>query len=1548
MIDSTDTINEYITRADWRVNANANQGYSLGGLILNTAGKVTANYWLDHIYPPEIGKAHREADIHIHDLDILAPYTYFGKETVIVKTNNRTLNISFEQLYALLEDAETLLNKDDEAYAKYPCSLVVLDKNGWAPIQRIVRKRKQRQMHAIKSRGGRSIIVTDNHPVICEEGEVLAKVVEAQRHSILEVDIQSILPDSDLFQITKIDLLKELLDKGVYSFESEKSTIFFNGTPVNEIALLPTEDGVLHTVSQTIPRFIHLSEELGYLIGFVAAEGMLSYTDKTNKTVAVFNKDNETLNRLCNTLLREIGVPSFVNKNRSIVISNYFFKFLLRSVFHMRELSRNVNLPVQHLDYCKAFNLGLVGGVIDGDGSANNGQIAIRTSSRTLLEQIATLLSYFGFCVFDRTIEGVGSTRIYKDRVITQRYPLFGISFRKKELDIPSNKYRATRKTTRSSHPEKKGVWCPIVSNKETEIADEYIYDITTKTGTFISNGLWVHNCAGWSLRTLLNEGFNGVHGRIEAGPPKHLSSALGQMVNFLGTMQNEWAGAQAFSSFDTYIAPFVRLDNLSYSRVKQEMQEYIFAMNVPSRWGCVPPDTEILTADGWKKYTEIAIGDVVYGFNKETQKISPETLLKINVYQYEGEMVRLKIEHAVFQFNQLYTPNHRVFVYDEGQHLYTVKPANKVSALDHIPVCTEKAISGHGEYWKKHSLSANYCQVASKTTEQYKGTVWCPTTESGFWIARNSTGIHITGNSQAPFTNLTFDLVCPDDLKDQTPIIGGKEVNFTYGDLQAEMDMLNRAYIEVMTEGDAKGRVFTFPIPTYNITKDFDWESPNATLLFEMTAKYGLPYFQSFLNSELKPNMIRSMCCRLQLRLDELLKRGNGLFGSSEQTGSVGVVTINCARLGFVHKGNEPALYQALDKLLTLAKESLEIKRKVIQQFMDDGLYPYSKRYLGTLRNHFSTIGVNGIHEMIRNYSGDQHGIESDHGHNMALDLLHHIRAKMVEFQQETGHMYNLEATPAEATTHRFAKEDKKRYPDILQAGTPDAPYYTNSSQLPVGYTDDPFEALEKQDDLQCLYTGGCVEKGTRVITDKGTLNIEHIVENFKSLSPIHAISYNTETKNSEWDLITDAMSVDVSRNDKIRVVAEKNFNVVTSDWHPFFVVQKKPFSGKCPVCETPLASAKGIPSHFRSRPECKKDYQDMERYEVIEKRADQLAVGDYLLQSETSLFRRGSGIDDDLAYLLGFFISNGSIAKTIDNRGGNTLPRFLVRFFSDNREVLNRAATILNERFDCSVTPRQGDKRSSNLLMVSTSKKAVSDFFFSYGFSYGVKAYTVRIHDKIQQGLSERGFYSLLSGLIDGDGHINKRDGSIEYSTVSESLADDIVALCAKAGLSVGKYEHLTRRLNEVAGYRVLFPSYIATRIKNRLTIQKNKGDIKDSVSDRVRRSLPVARVLSTDKVSVEDNQFYDLTTEKHHNYLAGNGSFVFIHNTVLHLYMNERISSAESCKRLVRRALERFRLPYLTITPTFSICPIHGYLTGEHEFCPKCDSKETIDAD
>ena len=421
--------------------------------------------------------------------------------------------------------------------------------------------------------------------------------------------------------------------------------------------------------------------------------------------------------------------------------------------------------------------------------------------------------------------------------------------------------------------------------------------------------------CAGWSLKQLIQEGLGGVPGKITSSPAGHLSTLCNQMVNFLGIMQNEWAGAQAFSSFDTYLAPFVKVDNLSQKEVKQCIQSFIYGVNTPSRWG-----------------------------------------------------------------------------------------------------------------------------------------------------------------TQAPFSNITLDWVCPPDLRDMPAIVGGKEMDFTYGDCKKEMDMVNKAFIEIMIEGDANGRGFQYPIPTYSITRDFDWsETENNKLLFEMTAKYGTPYFSNYINSDMEPSDVRSMCCRLRLDLRELRKKSGGFFGSGESTGSIGVVTINLPRIAYLAK-DEADFYARLDKLMDIAARSLKTKRTVITRLMENGLYPYTKRYLGTFNNHFSTIGLIGMNEVGLNANWIRADLTHEATQKFAKEVLDHMRERLSDYQEQYGDLYNLEATPAESTTYRFAKHDKESYPGIITANENGTPYYTNSSHLPVGYTEDIFSALEIQDELQTRYTSGTV----------------------------------------------------------------------------------------------------------------------------------------------------------------------------------------------------------------------------------------------------------------------------------------------------------------------------------------------------------------------------------------------------------------------------------------------------------------------------------------
>ena len=478
--------------------------------------------------------------------------------------------------------------------------------------------------------------------------------------------------------------------------------------------------------------------------------------------------------------------------------------------------------------------------------------------------------------------------------------------------------------------------------------AEIHIHDLSMLTGY----------CAGWSLKQLIQEGLGGIPGKITSAPASHLSTLCNQMVNFLGIMQNEWAGAQAFSSFDTYLAPFVKVDHLSQKEVKQCIQSFVYGVNTPSRWG-----------------------------------------------------------------------------------------------------------------------------------------------------------------TQAPFSNITLDWTVPKDLKDLPAIVGGKEMDFTYGDCKQEMDMVNKAFIEIMIEGDANGRGFQYPIPTYSITRDFDWsETENNKLLFEMTAKYGTPYFSNYINSDMEPSDVRSMCCRLRLDLRELRKKSGGFFGSGESTGSVGVVTINLPRIAYLAT-DEADFYQRLDKLMDIAARSLKTKRTVITKLLDAGLYPYTKRYLGSFDNHFSTIGLIGMNEVGLNARWLRKDLTHPETQAFAKDVLNHMRERLSDYQEEYGDLYNLEATPAESTTYRLAKHDRERYPDIITAGKEgDTPFYTNSSHLPVEYTSDIFDALDIQDELQTLYTSGTVFHaflGEKLQDWKSAAElVRTIAENYKlpyyTLSPTYSICKN------------------------------------------------------------------------------------------------------------------------------------------------------------------------------------------------------------------------------------------------------------------------------------------------------------------------------------------------------------------------------------------------------------------------------------------------------
>lgn len=782
--------------------------------------------------------------------------------------------------------------------------------------------------------------------------------------------------------------------------------------------------------------------------------------------------------------------------------------------------------------------------------------------------------------------------------------------------------------------------------------ADIHLHDLSMLTGY----------CAGWSLKQLIQEGLGGIPGKITSAPASHLSTLCNQIVNFLGIMQNEWAGAQAFSSFDTYLAPFVKVDNLSYKEVKQCIQSFVYGVNTPSRWGCVNSDTEVLSVNGFKKYNELKEGDLIYTWNNGELQLNP--VRKVIIKPYTGKLH----SYSSGRYDQTVTPNHRMLVKKHNVDEYNIKLSEEIfnaktpyalptkfssssikgiglsddeirlAAIIYtdgsVDMCDGKAhkvtvykspkrygnemiceiaeklglefteskkqgefgsvnqytfygdaarriielvgsktninsiflgmnqhqaeiflntwatfdgnvqkmvlqcdnpqiadeiqqiavLAGYTSYRMERrktqyiKLRKTKCVYPHKREEvDYDGIVWCPNVENGTAVFRYKGNVYISGQTQAPFSNITLDWTVPADLAELNCIVGGKETDFKYKDCKAEMDMINKAFIEIMIEGDANGRGFQYPIPTYSITKDFDWsETENNKLLFEMTSKYGTPYFSNYVNSDMEPSEIRSMCCRLRLDLRELRKKSGGFFGSGESTGSVGVVTINLPRIAYLAK-DEKDFYDRLDKMLDIAARSLKVKRTTISKLLDEGLYPYTKRYLGTFENHFSTIGIIGMNEAGLNAKWLRADLTDPKTQIFAKDVLNHIRTRLSDYQEMYGDLYNLEATPVESTSYRLAKHDVKRYPDIITASK-ETPYYTNSTHLPVGYTEDMFTALDIQDELQTLYNSGTVFHaflGEKLPDWKAAMKlVRTIAENYKlpyyTISPVYSVCKN------------------------------------------------------------------------------------------------------------------------------------------------------------------------------------------------------------------------------------------------------------------------------------------------------------------------------------------------------------------------------------------------------------------------------------------------------
>jgi len=1273
--EAIDRVDQYIGKLDWEIKENANMAFSLQGLNRYVISYVVKKYWLNKIYPKEIRDANKSGDFHVHNLDTLGLYTFFGREVVVVKLNGVLKLISLKDLYNEIQQIEVLLNKKDQAFAKYPQNLFVLDRNGWTKITRMVQKKKERKMRFIKSEQGQSIIITDNHPFIVKEKkddikekEIDARNVLKKEHLTLSCHIPSLISEEKPFSRKYIYLAEELIKNNHTNFflEGFEWNDFIKnwGGSLKSLGTLSTSNS-----ANSLNNKLELTEDLGYLVGFFIAEG-----NYDSWRLSIVNSEKEIIEKI-QRICANLGVRSYVcdrgSNVKRISINCGTLKLVFEKVFKIKSLSQNKNLPVDILTYNLDFAKGVIAGIIDGDGSVRkeSAQILIRVVSRTMLEQLSILLQFFG--IIPRTgasIKDIGKKQIFRGKEITQNYPLYRLSFSKrKHANFPSIKYQKAIATENHWRTEEYG-WNKILNNDVTKIADDYIYDITTNSNTFLCNSLLVHNCAGWDLYDFLLKGFSGVSGKIESKPPKHFRSALGQIVNFMFTVTGEVAGAVAFSNFDTLLAPFIRSDGLDYKQVKQSLQEFLFNMAVPTRAGFQCPFSNITLdlkpSPAFAKQSVIIGGkpqEETYGEFQEEMKIFNKALFEVMmegdksgrpfsfpiptinitkdfpwqepafngifeasakygtnyfanyinsdmkpedvrsmcklpgteiIYKNaSGEIAKTEIRRIVDDFLlrgnsievlingkfekvknviKLKLENEEILkvVLDNGiidkmtlDHPSLIIKNGKLKMIEskELKIGNEFPFAKHpyegklgdfdigkliglyiGDGWISHDGAALNLVFNSKEKELVK---FVQKIAEERFIASNS----ISLNEEHHFVRISIasrglvevvkeyvrgygslnkrlnSKIFARSLEFRKGVLIGmiesdgflhKEKNYIIlhlGNKDLILDILtlsrslgiNTTYFESKNStGDKKKTGYSLrfagDIPEWlrnyfkmkkgrNLKyRDYDNFYGVKIVKIEKERYTGYVYDFELDNKEhafqLANGIITHNCCRLRLDLTELYNRGGGgLFGSGSNTGSIGVVTINMPRIGYLAKTKKD-FFEKLAELMDLARDSLEIKRKAIEDFADKGLYPYSKFYLASIKkargayynNHFSTIGLVGMNECLLNFIEEDMG--SKKGRKFTLEVMDFMREKLVNYQKETGNLYNLEQTPAESTAYRLALKDREKYPDIITAGTKETPYYTNSTQLPVNYTDDVFEALKLQDEIQCRYTGGSV----------------------------------------------------------------------------------------------------------------------------------------------------------------------------------------------------------------------------------------------------------------------------------------------------------------------------------------------------------------------------------------------------------------------------------------------------------------------------------------
>lgn len=1707
LVDGINLIEEYLGQEDWRVRENSNMNYSLQGLNFHVSSSIVARYWLEKLYPEEVARAHKEGDFHIHDLGVLGPYTYYGKEIVIAKYKGELLLLSFEKLYELLEEEEYILEKRRKAFAKRPEDLYVLDKDGWVKVTRVTKKRKDKKMRFIENRGGRSVIVTEDHPMITRAGEKQASDVLEDKDELFTADLKRLLSGESLFQIKKIDLLEEVLKDKSYFFG--RTEVYFNGLPIEEFSF-GEEEGILHTRTFSSPRYIHLTEDFGYFVGFVLAEGYLSYDEDSPKTISIVQKELGKLLEL-NEGLRKTGYLGFIQRKGDfyeLSIVNPFLRFLFQRVFGIEPGARNKSLPLKSLQYDLSFLKGLVGGLLDGDGNIENCRavLNLRLSSRELLEGLAVILTLLGFTPQDRAVEGQGSIRIYQGREIRQNYPLYGLSFRKiAEIELPSEKYAQAEDSKKAWHDEDRDAWHKVTNNLEVEIPDEWIYDITTESGTLLVNGMWNHNCVGWDLYDLLLRGFGGVSGKVESAPPKHFRSALGQIVNFFYTLQGESAGAQAFSNFDTLLAPFVRYDKLSYQEVKQCMQEFLFNLNVPTRVGfqCLSEDTEILTPEGWKTYKDIDEGVEIYTFNLNTGAIEVKRVTQVFKRHYEGPMYNLKNRNQ----DQLISPRHRVVRQVFNTETYTLQPIEELLSFKSpipIPVCGENvnpdypisdeelkliawvlaegSIEKDGSnrisiYQSKEKNKDNYEEIIGllnclglsytereqeswgicihirlnpssskyvhavlgnpskkfptflyklskrqarlfletyakgdgwieggrvrivttdraiadglagvavlagynvgiKTREpsggnkklryeltltetktdyiqeikevSYSGVIWSVHTENETVIARRAGQIFITGNT--PFTNLTFDLKPSKLYANTNVLIGGKPRDEVYGEFHEEMSMINRAFCELMMAGDAKGRIFTFPIPTYNITKDFDWDNPDYEPLWEMTRKYGIPYFANFVNSDMDPDDARSMC----LHADEEL-----LIKNSDNIRKVSIKElVETYKEGdFDAEGWAECRKDRGLKVLSLNPKTYKLEwvgvkrflrvvdRKAVEIKTQDG-----KRALYTLKHPVPVYTEDGIvmkwakdiqpGDLLLSVKRAQEEVFQKEYQRIGYLILDEDLAKILGFFTADGnYIYETRKNmkhygEPKGLQFNFNKNDTDLINHIKEL------IKTKLGIIPQEKADPRYNTyylyVHKADLARKLYSIGFRKYGKipQVLFNSPKSVIESFLDYFMlgdGYQRRKEIHLNDPQLARDLVLLFSLIGKPViyqerKNSQRIYLQHAKKETKAINNWLTTPILSER-------VPGWLSLSTARVPGLHKGR---LVGLSTLSKYDAHTEESKKLLEGDiYLVKVSEVNYQEFS---QDIEFYDLELERNHLFVHSLGQISFNCC-----RLRLDQRELRKRGGGLFG------ANPLTGSIGvvTINLPRIAFLSTCEEEFFERLERLMELAKISLEIKRKVIEDFTEKGLYPYSKVYLSSIKEARGQYWANHFSTIG------IVGMNEACINFLG--EPIYTKSGKEFALKVL--QFMREKISE---FQETTGNLynleatpAEGTSYRLakidKKKFPRIKTQGTPEVPYYTNSVHlpvyytdDIFEILQHQ---DDLQVMFTGGTVVHLFVGEEITDRKVVKELVRAIVHRFRLPYFSITPTFSVCPIHGYLPGKHEICPLPHSEEEL---